>query len=265
MVLVFVSAAHAGTLTQSFSLSITSGSASVPLGVAAPSGYHWVLVFDDEFTQDSSIDLTNWAIQGNVYLDGANGIALAADPSTPSVRVSLCRITPNSSNFCYANSPMQIYGYWESNWKYPVAAGGLADGYHDDWWVRDAVSNSGEVDMAETIPPQSCCSIPQTNEFCFSCLDDASYAYPSPPVGDLSSAYHTYGMWWYNDGSANGSVQVFFDGQPISSANAFDSEFSTGMAEKFTIDPCYSSCDSNTSNNNPWFIKYERVWQLEPD
>lgn len=31
-----------------------------PYGVTAPDGKHWALTFDDEFTQDTSIDTNKW-------------------------------------------------------------------------------------------------------------------------------------------------------------------------------------------------------------
>lgn len=40
-----------------------------------------------------------------------------------------------------------------------------------------------------------------------------SIAYPKPTVGDLSAAFHRYGLYQRNDGSGTySSLQVYFDG-----------------------------------------------------
>jgi hypothetical protein len=53
------------TLTGTSPSGCTSSIAGItnppcPYNVAAPSGYHWNLTFDDEFTRDSVIDTTRW-------------------------------------------------------------------------------------------------------------------------------------------------------------------------------------------------------------
>jgi beta-glucanase (GH16 family) len=41
----------------------------------------------------------------------------------------------------------------------------------------------------------------------------------NPNVGvDVTQAFHQYGVLWTNDGSPHGSVVVYFDGNPITSA-----------------------------------------------
>src|ERR1700757_2687683 len=46
------------TLLLSAGISINHG--ADPYGVSPPSGKHWTLTFDDEFTQDRSIDTNKW-------------------------------------------------------------------------------------------------------------------------------------------------------------------------------------------------------------
>lgn len=238
---------------------------SGPNGVPAPPGYHWVSTFDDEFTQDSAIDTNNWATQGNVYLDGANGIAIVANPSDPTTRVSLCRIAYASGNFCYSNPQGQVYGFWEASYKIPISVGGASDGYHIDFWFRSA-SNNGEEDVDEYYADLNTSNNYYATNYIHFGTDNQQYTYPSTSVGDLSNAYHTYGMWWYDDGSAYGALQLYFDGQVATPPYDIDGEWTDGAYEKFTIDSCNNGlCDSNTSSNNPWYIQYERVWQLAPD
>jgi hypothetical protein len=51
----------AATVLASAAFTVSGGpSRQQPVGVAAPSGHHWVLTFDDEFTQDSSLAMSKW-------------------------------------------------------------------------------------------------------------------------------------------------------------------------------------------------------------
>jgi hypothetical protein len=67
-----------------------------PVGAPPPSSYQWVLTFDDEFTQDTSIkqgagawDILNYGCC--LSLDSTNGLVLTAVDPANTNRIELCR------------------------------------------------------------------------------------------------------------------------------------------------------------------------------
>jgi hypothetical protein len=119
-----------GTTTTGQTAGQTTGS-SGPVGVAAPSGYHWAMVEDNEFTQWTSVRTDNWQILDGccITFDATNGMTITAtNPTDPNdIRIGMCR------NPCYnGGSTGRRFGYWEWSVKEPTTAGGAADGYHSD-------------------------------------------------------------------------------------------------------------------------------------
>jgi hypothetical protein len=179
----------------------------------------------------------------------------------------------------------QTYGYFEISAKMPHDNAGEGDGLHPDIWIVPSCRFSGgtlsgppcadEVDIAENdLGPAT------TNNVHWNVYDNnnlvTSIAYPYT-AGDLSTAFHRYGLAWRNDGSgACGSFQAYFDGQPVGSPAAVNDSgwcrsvngYPAGvyllpgwMQETFNTFWGGAAVSSATSNSNPLLIQYVRVWQ----
>ena len=118
----------------------------------------------------------------------------------------------------------QEYGYFQWVAKLPTNANGEGDGLHTDLWCTpngrntlgpNAGAQGAEADVNERVAGPS-----NRNFTWFTVWDGVagsatSYAYGAAGSPDLSSAYHTYGLYWRNDGSAPyGSMQLYVDGAP---------------------------------------------------
>jgi hypothetical protein len=179
----------------------------------------------------------------------------------------------------------QVYGYFEISAKMPHDNAGEGDGLHPDIWIVPNCRASGgtlsgppcadEVDIAENdLGPAT------TNNVHWNVYDNnnlvTSVAYPYT-AGDLSAAFHRYGLYWRNDGSgACGSFQAYFDGQPVGSpapvndsgwcqsTNGYPAGiylFPGWMQETFNSFYGGAIVSASTSNSNPLVIQYVRVWQ----
>lgn len=155
---------------------------------------------------------------------------------------------------------------------------GDGDGLHIDLWLvppgrTGIVGPTGdEVDIAETElgpgPPMNVYLNVAENGGTIS-----STSYPGVSVGDLSAGFHRYAAYWRNDGSgAFGSVQTYFDGQPIGSPVPLNDflwgagvYIFAGWMQQTNLGSYFTGClpSATTSNNNPLIIQYVRVWQAQ--
>jgi hypothetical protein len=292
-------------LTLSVSASTPTPTPSVeptPIGAAPPSGKHWALTFDDEFSQDSSIDSSKWNggaggglqwcgngqnIEGNQgcsenysneYIVPGVGVALQPVVSPPWTLETLGGVTaslntggPTATTAKFS----QHYGYFEFSAKLPHDFSGEGDGLHPDIWALPIgkssfsvfVSGDDEVDVAENDIGAGSLTNVHFSIFDGLAGDATSQAYPFGP--DLSANFHTYGLYWINDGSAHGSFQAYFDGAPQTSpVQLTDGLWDNGVYLLLWMDPCVSNafwggaaCTSNTSNSDPLLIQYARAWR----
>lgn len=81
---------------------------------------------------------------------------------------------------------------------------------------------------------------------------------------DLSQDFHTYGMWWNNDGSGTyGSFQMYLDGTSVFSSPVVIEPDNTNMGNGMYM--FLSLDDDSNSPNDPYIIQYVRVWRLDPN
>jgi beta-glucanase (GH16 family) len=135
---------------------------AVPYGVSPPSGKKWTMTFDDEFTQDKSIDTSKWnggaggtdwcslnvhGKPGGTYmfnesssdpcgqhyegltLTSTNGLEMRSTGS-PSAAITTSGTTARNAKF------IQKFGYWEARMKVPHNTHGEGRGIHSDFWMH---------------------------------------------------------------------------------------------------------------------------------
>lgn len=227
--------AQAGTATINLSVNIQPVGTSTLLPTP-PSGFHWVQTFADEFnttfpdTGRSGTPVTLNNSVWNVYhyvsnadystynppTYGSNSLSDASDTVSNGILSMSSSVGQNilaTSPGGYAtNSFSQQYGYFVYDSKLPTCAGPEFDlesfgvvtnnpgGAYGElaWDVEQNKCNYSNVEAYE---------IDQNHSF---------WSITNVDVGvDVTLAFHQYGMLWVNDGSAHGSVTIYFDGNVI--------------------------------------------------
>jgi hypothetical protein len=185
----------------------------------------------------------------------------------------------------------QRYGYFEWRMQLPHDAGGEGDGLWSaayafpvgkqaffDIGCGDGINDSKaeELDVAEVVAARG--NMRQVRFTAHDrCYNEYGQLMPATPGADLSAGYHTYGLYWKNDGSSHGTVCGFFDG--VQQGNCYTLEPSSKLWDNgiFLLNqliPCPpknvpfgggAPCQSGTSNNNPLYVDYTRAWKLVPN
>src|SRR5712672_1309551 len=208
-----------------------------------PSGMQWVQTFGDEFN-GTSVDTTKWrgsyagtewgCTEPNYVAPGPGGCSDNYYGVAEANGVLSLTGTPNAaSNFTNTTTRAAIntsttfaqrYGYFEFRAKMPHDLTGEGDGLWPALWflplhrLQEATlsgcgSGREEPDLLEQI--QSTTNSNQAHWTVHDqCTDGSEFSvtYPITSVGDLSANYHTYGLYWKNDGTAHGSMCAVFDG-----------------------------------------------------
>lgn len=283
---------------------ILSGAASLgygadPYGVPAPSGKLWTMTFDDEFTQDASLNThlwnggaggTDWCSlnfhgkSGGAYMfnetgdpcaqryDGctlsrANGLEMRS-PGAPSAALQTGGTTAKNAKF------IQKFGYWEARFKVPHNIEGEGRGLHSDFWMHPIPEGTGsptewlpEINVGER--PTWDASLDKANNQLYFGIHDYGHdyggTYGASPLVDLSADWHTYGLYWKDDGSgAYGSMQFYLDGVPLWSPYTLKSS-STNMASGIYMFLLLDNDQKGGSATNAFLVQYVRVWRLDPD
>jgi hypothetical protein len=278
-----------------FSVSGDPRGSITPNGVSPPSGYHWTPMFDDEFTNDSSLDITKWnagasntdwcdenagsepaatyffnedpsnpcgATPGGLSF-GSNGLTMTSNGS-PSAAIQTGGTTPASAKF------VQEFGYFEARFEEPNMSDGGGSA-HSDFWMHSVpmLGNAfaPEFDVGER--PTWLGSGNNDTKISFNIADgpfgssNGTSGYFGDCCGDdLSQNFHTYGLYWANDGSGPyGSVQIYLDGTPLLSSpytlNSADTNLANGIYILLSLD------NSSSSSSDPFIIQYVRVWRLD--
>ncbi len=277
-----------------------------PDGVSPPSGRQWTMTFDDEFTQDVSINTNKWnggaggtdwcsldfhGKSGGGYMFGetndpcgqhyegctlsrTNGLEMRS-PGAPSAALQTGGTTARNAKF------IQKFGYWEARLKQPHNTHGEGTGLHSDFWMHPIPEGLGsptewlpEINVGER-PTWDANLDRANNQIYFGIHDygpggvrhDNAYGGPSgtSPLTDLSADWHTYGLYWRDDGSGTyGSMQFYLDGKPLWAPYTLSSS-STNMANGIYI---FLLLDNDSKGadwqNNPFLVQYVRVWRLDP-
>jgi Glycosyl hydrolases family 16 len=270
-----------------------------PYGVSPPSGEHWTMTFDDEFTHDSSINTNKWnggaggtdwcslnfhGKSGGAYmfredsdpcgqhydgctLSSANGLEMRS-PGFPSAAIQTGGTTAQNAKF------IQKFGYWEARLKVPHSTDGEGRGIHSDFWlhpipegVRSPVEWLPEIDVGER-PVWDAKLESANNKMYFGIHDyghDYGGHYGTSPLTDLSADWHTYGLYWRDDGSGPyGSMQFYLDGSPLGSPYTLRSG-DTNMASGIYMFLSLDNDKNGGSSTNPFLVQHVRVWRLDPN
>lgn len=279
----------------------SSSYGSDPYGVRSPTGKKWTMTFDDEFTQDKSIDTSKWnggaggtdwcslnfhGKPGGTYMfnedpkdpcgqhydglsfDNKNGLKMVSTGS-PSAAITTGGTTAQNAKF------IQKFGYWEARFKVPNNSGANA---HSDFWMHPIPEGTKtpsewlpEINVGER-PTWNASLAPANNKISFSVNeknDQANYGpgvsgyYGASRLVDLSADWHTYGLYWKDDGSGPyGSVQFYLDGVPLLSSPYTLSSKDADMANGVYI---FLSLDNDKGGGkDPFLVQYVRVWRLDP-
>ena len=215
-----------------------------------------------------SFDPVNGLVVQPTLVPYVDGILYSGSPDLPA---------PYQTKFA------QRYGYWEWKMKLPHDTNGEGDGIHPTMWLWPigldfsicTSATVGEIDVSETVigPNNRDHTYFTVHDGCDG-SGDSSFPYPTPGITDLATDFHTYGLYWRNDGSPEGSVQPYFDGVPQGSPITlkYSTAWKNGAYIIMNMDPCSppfndgTACTANTDHtNNPWLIQYVRVWQSMPD
>jgi len=277
-----------------------------PYGVSPPSGQQWTMTFDDEFTQDRSINTNKWNggaggtdwcsldFHGKTgggwmfnetsdpcgqHYDGCtlsrtNGLEMRS-PGAPSAALQTGGTTARNAKF------IQKFGYWEARFKVPHNTHGEGTGLHSDFWMhpipeglRSPTEWLPEINVGER-PTWDAGLDKANNKIYFGIHDygahgvrhDGAYGGPhgTSPLTDLSADWHTYGLYWRDDGSGPyGSMQFYLDGSPLWPPYTLNAS-STNMASGIYIFLLLDNDDKGADwKNNPFCVQYVRVWRLEP-
>jgi beta-glucanase (GH16 family) len=184
----------------------------------------------------------------------------------------------------------QHYGFFEFSARMPHDSAGEGDGLHPTLWFLPTnktlaldgcgacgvFGNQGaaEIDLAEAVMSQTNSEFLGGGVHDFCNCEVSWFPMPQSSVGDLSADFHTYGLFWRNDGSGpNGSIQAYIDGVPQFSAHTFDSNqpfWNNPIYPIIWMDPCIEppffggvACTSKTSSNDPLVVRYFRAWQAQ--
>jgi hypothetical protein len=173
---------------------------------------------------------------------------------------------------------IQKFGYFEWSAKLPSDQHGEGDGWHTDLWCTSpnrTVNHGPEIDLNEKVygtGNQNYTNFTVFDDIPASSIPVIDKTYGAPGNPDLSAAFHTYGLAWRDDGLGKyGSIQGYVDGQPIAVPVPLNHDYwDAGMW-------CWggwmqqtafgwgggSAVSASTSDDNPLYIRYFRVWQAE--
>jgi hypothetical protein len=195
---------------------------------------------------------------GPQYLD-SNGVP----QGSPDAAIQTGGPTANAAKF------IQMYGYWKASVRKSTTVGGP----HFDFWMHPIPEcNDGtpgcwtpEIDVGEQ-PTWDPSADDSNTQLSFSLLDYSPGGCGSTvDVGvDLTADFHTYAVWWNNDGSGPyGSMTFYFDGNQVLGPCAVSSQATNITSGLYTI----LSLDGGSNGNlgNPDWVRWVRAWQLAPN
>jgi hypothetical protein len=217
-VLLALSVAWAASVSAPLTLSVTVSSPQTILP-APPSGQQWVQTFGDEFSSafNTSVwDIDHFGGSPNANAATNNGIlTINIDTNVPDTRTIIDTWTTSGGTGNHAFS--QRYGYFVYNIKLPTCSSGEYDVefFGRDNWTGGGLPVGKYAEMAIASGKSEC---NYRNLRPYQADGNAGFSFMSDPdVGaDVTLGFHQYGLLWVNDGSAHGSVTMYFDGVPFS-------------------------------------------------
>ena len=224
----------------------------------------YVLTFQDEF-DGNSLDRRKW--NDHIWYDppsdtkdyGVSGGTLKIWPQPDSSGKFKERILTTAGKF------EQAYGYFEMEAKLPIGAG-----CWPAFWLlnSDAPPGEPEIDIMEAYPGDKTGYWANAKQhpvrygvsyFQHGANQPGLQATAAPYTGDLSTAFHKYGVKWEPD-----RISFYFDGKLVHSAEV-------PMARKMYIllDMQYGSASGQVDETTPlgpsnsFEIKYVRAWTFK--
>jgi hypothetical protein len=207
-------------------------------------------------------------------LNRTNGLEMRS-PGAPSAALQTGGTTAQNAKF------IQKFGYWEARFRLPHNIHGEGTGLHSDFWmhpvpegIRSPTEWLPEINVGER-PTWDAYLDRANNKIYFGIHDyapggarhDGAYGgpYGTSPLTDLSADWHTYGLYWRDDGSGPyGSMQFYLDGKPLEKPYTLCAA-STNMASGIYVFLLLDNDNKGADwNNNPFCVQYVRVWRLEP-
>ena len=232
-----------------------------------PSG-NWSLVFDDEFANDSSLDLSKWACQdsatsnnvtykcSNVAISGGN-LVLTQTGSDSGTKYGggVCSNNNGPSGDCTTTTPnghaLAVGEFAEASVYFP-GTGGVAYNW-DAWWVSGPTwPAGGEHDIAETAQGGG-------TQNCISYHNNSGDHEEGCPPGDWTNQFHTYGIYRQ---APPAQTQVYYDGRLVASYLTND----TGQAEELLISTGYPTTvigPTAFGASSQVKVQYVRVWKAQ--
>ena len=99
------------------------------------------------------------------------------------------------------------------------------------------------------------------------CVNQFSLTYPVSPGPNLAADFHQYGLLWVNDGSAHGTMSLWFDGvqQGSYTLDSRSMLWDDGIYLINQMVPCttYKTPPCASSGNDPMQIDYVRAYQAQ--
>ena len=274
------------TVQSTIATGCTPTGSPCPVGATAPTGFHFNLVAQDDFTQDTDVNLSSWdcgsggtsclAKYPGLYAFDSRGFIFDTTVSDPNCE-------PNQTPGCItgigsAPALMQKYGFWEWSIKHPTDVSGEGDGYHVDTYIN----NNGdpgrpgyqEVDLDEIV-------LGTGNQSIYQWTADATAQYYDAGVS-LGGDFHIYGTMWVNDTNPNGdngTTYGYFDGSTVWGPLPFAIRSVWGNLGAVIIMGSMRNClgsgqyvfngnprgPNTVVHGNPYIVKYFRLWQIVPD
>lgn len=219
--LLAISAALAASPSSNLTVTVTStaGTGAATILPTPPPGKSWAQTFGDEFntTFNTSVWDVDHAGGSAIATDTTGGgiLTVTIDAGTPATRNIIDTWTTSAGVGNHAFS--QRYGYFAYNIKLPTCAGAEFDVefFGRDNWTYDSRAAGAYAELG-VASGQNVCNYRTLRPYEGYGSGQFSFM-SSPDVGvDVTLAYHQYGVNWVNDGSAHGSVTMYFDGVAFS-------------------------------------------------
>lgn len=262
---------------------------------APPAGFVWQQTFSDDM---NSFDKSKWngLYATTLYCNNGgcpqnyNGLSTAGGLLVLSATVNYSNFTDLTGRTAENTNGLfsQRYGYFEVRSKLPHDNAGEGDGLWSAFYAfpvgkqaffdigcGDGVNDSKaeELDIEEVIGATT--NMRQVRFTAHDrCFNEFGQLMPAAPGADLSAAYHTYGLYWKNDGSPHGTVCGYFDGVQQGSCYTLEPSsklWDNGIFLLNQLIPCPPNnvpfgggapCHASTSNANPLLVDYTKAWQL---
>jgi hypothetical protein len=212
-------------------------SSTQPLG-GAPGP--WTLNFDDEFSQDSSLNTSKWTPYWFSDGSSSNGTTMLSSNVSVANGVLNLELTPSSGGLVSTNGKYQFtYGYAEARIYLPPSGSSIAN--WPAWWTDgQSWPADGEMDVMEGLGGQAC--------FHF----HSNAGGPGSCASGNFSGWHTFGADW-----EPGSVTYYYDGQNVGSITTGI----TGSPMYLILENSGGSYGGPSVTPSDMEVSYVRVWQ----